>query len=53
MRKKKTLTHEQAYVKAICRAQREAVGFQPSVIQRNRKKYRRADEKRRPIPEDD
>lgn len=42
----KHLTHEQAYVKAVCRAQREAIGFEPPVIQRNRKKYSRSDSKR-------
>lgn len=46
MRKKRTLTHEQAYIKAICRTQRETVGFQPAVTQRNRRKYSRADSKR-------
>lgn len=43
---KKKLTPEQAYVKAICKAQREAIGFQPAVTHRNRKKYRRVDAKR-------
>lgn len=44
--KTRHLTHEQAYIKAVCRAQREAIGFQPAITQRNRKKYDRSSAKR-------
>lgn len=49
---KKKLTPELAYVKAICKVQREMIGFQPAVTYRNRRKYRRVDAKRGILTDD-
>lgn len=43
---KKQLSDEMAYIKTICRVQREEIGFQPTLTHRNHKKYNRAESKR-------
>ena len=48
-KQKHKLSPEQAYINTILRVQREEIGFEPTRIHRNKKKYTRKQKHHKPI----